>query len=476
MQISLASVKSYLALALLLVAFSVSWANAQSVDIARQSMPMLPQLYPGNSEILASTEHLVNIGNAKMARTLSAEDNQAPDFKIAPDIRTIKVGQQQLMKFSFSDAEGDAYFAGVVALNTRVDLEGGHKTRKQLLQSAPVNIDVLNSNDPSVVVWNITAQNPGVTILFISIAEIFSDTTNGLKLTAGRLKYLAYPLRVVGDRDDSLPPALLNPPSDIALQLKERIQLNFAAASPENRPLSYGFLYLAYATRLIRGRFINNVAQLKAIEPGKGIFIVYATDGLKADVQTFLVHVADPLDPLPANLTLRALSASAIVARGQALKLDLYGNNFTSASQVYLQNAQGKQLLSNQYVSDTNLKINFPANFPDISDIVVEDGAAQVSLKFQPLAPIVSVVKRVRDEQGLTSRLRLQGLNLGRNVKVAINGKPAQILDTLTIKTEFIDQIVVTIPAQFRNQAHIMLEISNSTGLQSPKLEIPLGK
>ena len=33
MQISLASVKSYLALALLLVAFSVSWANAQSVDI-----------------------------------------------------------------------------------------------------------------------------------------------------------------------------------------------------------------------------------------------------------------------------------------------------------------------------------------------------------------------------------------------------------------------------------------------------------
>lgn len=475
MPISLASVKSYLGLALLVVALSVSWANAQSIDIASQ-VSRLPQLYPGNSEVLASTEHLVNLDNAKIGQRLGADDNQAPDFKIAPDIRTIKVGQQQLMKFSFSDAEGDAYFAGVVALNTRVDLEGGHKTRKQLIASAPLSIRVLNSNDPSVVVWNITAQNPGVTILFVSVAEIFTDTTNGLKLTAGRLKYIAYPLRVVGDRDDTIPPALLNPPSDIALQLKERIQLNFAAASPENRPLSYGFLYLAYATRLIRGRFSNNVAQLKAIEPGKGIFIVYATDGLKADVQTFLVHVADPLDPLPPNLTLRTLSSSAVVARGQDLKLDLYGNNFTSAAQVYLQNSQGKQLISNQYVSDTNLRITFPANFADISNIVVEDGTAQASLKFQPLAPIVSGVKRVRDAQGLTYRLRMQGLNLGRNVKVMINGKPAQIIDNLTVKTEFIDQIVVTIPAQFRNQAQIMVEIRNSTGLQSPNLEIPLGK
>ncbi len=409
-----------------------------------------------------------------------AADNQAPTFEIAPEIRTLRVGEQKQFRFSFGDAENDAYFGGVVALNTKIELDPGRKPRKQLAREAAVNIDVLNSGNPSVILWNITAQNPGVAIFFVSIAEIFSSTEGGVfKLSSGRIKFVAYAFRVIGDNDSSLAPSFLNKFSDTTLKLKERVNLTFAAQSPENRPLTYSFLYLAYASRLVNGRFFGNNAQLKAIQPGQGVFIAFVADGLKADIQTFIVTVADPEAPPPPQepkLSVRVLSNSALVLNNKQQPLDIYGDNFSIATQVMLKANSQEQQLPVQFISSTNLKVLLPENLKQKATLQLIDNNQFASIDFQPLAPVVIDIKRIRNLSNNVSRLRLLGAQLGRGVKVFANGKELSILDDRTFRSSIVDQIVVMLPAELRNKSSIELKLIGNSGLESPVIAVPLDK
>lgn len=424
-------------------------------------------------------EQLNQINKINQPNALALENNQAPTFTIAPEIRTLHVGELKQFRFSFSDAENDAYFGGVVALNTKIELDPGRKPRKQLAREATVKIDVLNSGDSSVILWNITAQNPGVAIFFVSIAEIFASTENGVfKLSSGRIKFVAYAFRVIGTNDDSLAPSLLNKFSDTTLKLKERINLTFAAQSPENRPLTYSFLYLAYASRLVNGRFFGNNAQIKAIQPGQGVFIAFVSDGLKADLQTFIVTVADPQAPPPTTLklTARALSSSTPVSENKPSSIDIYGDNFSIATQVVLKTSSQEQQLPVQFISNSNLKVLLPENLKEKATLQLIDNNQVSSIDIQPLAPVVIDIKRIRNFSNNIFRLKLLGAKLGRGVKVFANGKELSILDERTFRSPIVDQITVIVPVELRNESNIKLNLVGNNGLESPIVAVPFTK
>ncbi len=455
-----------------------------SNQILAQTLPISPseletqfqtQLF-GNLDVETIKEtRFGNLDKLNNINALSSQDNQAPTFVIAPEVKTLKVGEQKLFNFAFSDAENDPYFGGVVALNTRVELDPGHKTRKQRAQEAAIKIDVLPSKDSSIIVWNITAQNPGVAIFFVSIAEIFSSNEGGVfKLSSGRIKYVAYAFRVIEGNDDTMPPVFLNKAKDLTLKLKERVELTFAAQSPEGRPLNYSFLYLAYASRLVNGRFFGNNAQLKAIEPGQGVFIAFVVDGRKADLQTFIVTVTDPKTPPEIQLKVRALSTSATVLTDKPKQLDIYGDNFASNNQITLKTAAGIQPLPVEFISSTNLRTILPTNLTGINSLEVTDGTQTANIEFQALAPVIIDLKRIRNESKTIYRLRLLGRDLGRGAKVFANGKKLSILKDRIFLSPLVDQIVVTLPLELRSQPKIEFKIIGETGLESPTLVVPL--
>lgn len=437
------------------------------------------QLFGNNGDGLVEETRFGNLEQLNEPTALAPQDNQAPTFIIAPEIRTLRVGEQKQFTFSFSDAENDAYFGGVVALNTKIELDPGRKPRKQLAREATVKIDVLNSGNPSVILWNISAQNPGVAIFFVSIAEIFASTEGGVfKLSSGRIKFVAYAFRVIGENDDSLAPIFLNQFTDTTLKLGERINLTFAAKSPENRPLTYNFLYLAYASRLIRGRFFGNNAELKAIDPGQGVFIAFVSDGLKADLQTFIVTVADPKAPPPLEpkLKARALSSKALILTDKQKSLDIYGDEFSIATQVILKTDTLEQQLPVQFINSNNLKVLLPENLKEKATIKLVDGSQVASIDFQPLAPVVIDIKRVRNFSNAVFRLKLLGAELGRGVKVFANGKELNILDERTFRSSIVDQITLILPTELRTESSIDLKLVGSTGLESPIVSVPLTK
>lgn len=437
------------------------------------------QLFGNNNDNLVEETRFGNLDKLNEPIALAPQDNQAPTFVIAPEVRTLRVGEQKQFTFSFSDAENDAYFGGVVALNTKIELDPGRKPKKQIAREATIKIDVLNSGNPSVVLWNISAQNPGVAIFFVSIAEIFASTEGGVfKLSSGRIKFIAYAFRVVGANDDSVAPIFLNQFTDTRLKLGERINLTFAAKSNENRPLTYNFLYLAYASRLVRGRFFGNNAQLKAIEPGQGVFITFASDGLKADVQTFMVTVDDPKDPPPLEpkLKVRALSSKALVLASKEQPLDIYGDEFSIATQVILKTDTLEQQLPVQFINSNNLKVLLPTSLKEKAILKLIDGNQETTTDFQPLAPVVIDIKRIRNFSNNIFRLKLLGAELSRGIKVFANGKELNILDERTFRSSIVDQITLTLPVELRSESSIDIKLVGSTGLESPTITIPLTK
>jgi hypothetical protein len=436
------------------------------------------QLNVDEKMMLAREQRIGNLARLGV-KAGPAGDNQPPVYTITPDTRIMHVGDRITFQFTFSDPDNDPYFGGVVAVNTRIDIEDGHKTRKQIASAAPINIDILNSPDPSVIIWDITAQNPGVSIFFVSIAEIFSsfDSKGNLKLTSGQLSYVAYALRVVGDSDEDAGPAFINHSDDMNLRVGEKFKLLYNADSPQHRPLVYGFLYLAYASRLIKGRFFADLAELKAIQSGKGVFIAYVSDGGKADIQTFLIKVADAADPPPTDLQLRALSANALISRGQPIKLDLYGENFTSTSQVFLQSAAGQSQLPATFISDHDLAVELPTGSSGPISFYIEDnGNATDELVLNLFAPIVNALKRVRNEQGLAYRIRLDGLGLDSRSRVLVAGNALKPLQDRVYISSLVDQIVVELPRDLRDADQIELTVKNEAGLISLPIVVPLKK
>jgi hypothetical protein len=423
-----------------------------------------------------------NLENLKLLNepeVLAPGNNQAPTFEIAPEIRTLRVGEQKQIRFSFSDAENDAYFGGVVALNTKIELDPGRKPKKQLASEATIKIDVLNSGNPSIILWNISAQNPGVAIFFVSTAEIFANTEGGIfKLSSGRIKFVAYAFRVIGDNDESVAPTFLNKFEDTTLKLQENINLTFAAKSAENKPLTYNFLYLAYASRLVKGRFFGNNAQLKAIDPGQGVFIAFVADGLKADIQTFIVTVADPKAPPPLErkLKIRALSSKALILANKQEPLDIYGDEFSLSTQVILKTSSQEQQIPVQFISDTNLRILLPTNLKEKATLQLIDNGQVATIDFQPLAPVVIDIKRIPNFFNNIFRLKLLGAGLGRGVKVFADGQELNILEERTFRSSIVDQITLTLPTEFRDQNSVDIKLVGATGLESPVITVPLKK
>jgi hypothetical protein len=388
----------------------------------------------------------------------------------------MRVGESTTVRFSFSDPEKDPYFAGVVAVTPRVKLEGPPETPKQVAKRASVKINVLQPDDPSVIVWEITAQNPGVAIFFVSIAEIFATTENGMfKLISGQLKYVAYAVRVVGNDEAASAPTFLSRFNDTKLQLKERMQLTLVAESTEQRPLTYGFLFLAYASRLVKGIFADNLAMLKAIDPGKGVFITYVTDGNKADVQSFLISVADPKEPVGSTLKLRALSATGLVNTGENIPLDLYGDNFSNSAQVLLRTETGEQPLPTTFLTSSMLRVEIPTNLQGNLALSVEDrGDSSNELSFANLPPIITGIRRLRDEQGKVSQLRILGLGIGPRSSAMVNGRMLKVIKERSVKTKLGGQVVISLPRSLRQGADVELRLSNIAGLFSDAVRVSL--
>ncbi|MEW6732162.1 MAG: hypothetical protein AB1489_12610 [Acidobacteriota bacterium] len=454
-----------LLLLLLLLLAPSQMATAQQ---PLQDAALAPHWAIGNSDVLAREERTGNLAKLTAEGTtarLNMADNQPPNFTISPETRTMRVGERIIFNFAFGDPERDPYFAGVIAVTPSIKLEGTPEKPKQAQRRAAVKINVLTPNDPSVVVWEVTAQTPGVAVFFVSIAELFSTIENGqLKLFSGQITHVVYTLRVIGDKEDSsAPPTFINRLSDLNLRLGERMQMTFAAESPEKRPIVYSFLFLAYASRLVNGRFGANIANLRAIEPGRGIMVAYATDGNKADLQSFLVSVTDPKSPPETALKLRALSANALIGRGRAVTLDLYGNNFTAASQVIMATLAGEERLPTNFISDTLLRVTLPIEFRDMATLRVEDGTVSTaSLSFHLFGPIITEIKRLRNEAGKVNELRLLGLGLNAKVQVTANGQLLKVIKERTIHTKLLDRLIVALPSQLRQQERIEIRLQSN--------------
>jgi len=460
---------------LLLVFLSLP-GPAKAQDLAADD---LSRLALENSDVLAREERIGNIERLERPVLPLVGENQAPTFNISPETRTIRVGQQVTFRFAFGEPENDPYFAGVIAVTPRLRLERLDETRKESQRAASIKIDVLAPDNPSIVVWNITAQNPGVAVFFISIAELIATREGGdLKLSSGKVSYIAYVLRVVGETDEGTTPEFTDRQSDIRLRLKERTSLAFAAQSPEGRPLTYGFLFLAYASRLVSGRIGLNLLDLKAIDPGKGIFVAYVTDGRKADIQTFLISVIDPAtEPVESTLKLRTLSANSAVGRTKPIKLDLYGENFTPSSQVLLTTANGEQQLSSTLVSSTDLQVELPNTLRDIISLRVVDGDSSTDkIPFRILRPVIADLKRVRNDRGVVEKIRIFGLGVGSKVRLTANGEELEQLKDKNVHTKFGDQVVFALPARLRGEQSIELRLTNDAGLETFPIILPLVK
>jgi hypothetical protein len=359
--------------------------------IVAQTNPLVtPELLRyGNltpAQVLAKEERFVGANSETAISHLENRlANHPPEFTITPDVRRLTVGSQITLQIRFRDPDNDAFLGAAIAANARLDFEATPLRPQQQDRLAPVKIDLLPSPDPTLLIWQITAQQPGTAIMFISISELFTITLpNGqIRLRSGEIRQTAYALQVVdlqmnsAELDPRLAPRLQDPLPDIKLQVAERTQITLTALSPASRPLHYGMLFLAFASRLLEGRFAGAIARTQAVEPGQGIFVAYATDGLQTDVRTFRYQVVEPqqvnvsnpdnldphnLDPPP---QLRGLSANAIIDRNRTLLL--YGERFTANTLVTLQTVAldgslgSAWLLPAKLLTSQQLQITVPA-------------------------------------------------------------------------------------------------------------------
>ncbi|MBL8149339.1 MAG: hypothetical protein JNN15_05375 [Blastocatellia bacterium] len=476
----------------IIIFLSIDKAFAQGFDFSTKVLPStvspsnlqtdtnFPVMLSSSTQILA-TETRTSGDYSKISAS-SSLTNSPPVIDISPLTQTIKVGEKIRVRFSFSDPENDPYFAGVIAVTPRVVLEDKKESRKQMQRAASVKIDVLPSENPAVVVWDITAQNQGVAVFFVSISEVFTVRNgNNIQFVAGQVKRSVYSMRVVDSstEEPEQAPKFVGQIGDMELRLKERVRLNFASTSQQNRPVTYGFLFLSFASRLANTLVGPNSLQLKAVEPGKGIFVAYVTDGRRADVQSFQVIVSDGMTATP-ELLLRTLSKNSVVGVDKPTSLVLYGENFTPASLVFLSSQKGQMQLSTSFINSNQLQVEIPKEAlaedgETGAEIKVEDSKrVSNSLDFRLLAPVLTTIKRLRNEAGLVEEIRFIGLGLGLNPLITANGVKLKVLTDRSIKTKFGDRVVVTLPKMLRDEQSIELVVKNSAGFEAKPVLLPL--
>lgn len=433
----------------------------------------LAQFYLGDDTELAARSEI----HSKGKRTLPAAgtENAPPAFDITPDeLPTMRVGEKIKISFTFYDPDSDPYFAGVIAVTPRVKLEQGRETPRQAARAASVRIEVLPTADNSVVNWEVTAQNPGTAVFFISISEIFTVREGSqVRLVSGKITHREFALRVLNpDEPDVTRPSpfFLDPQPDLRLRLKERTRLVFAADTLEHRPITYGLLYLAYASSLVRALIGPNSVELKAIAPGRGLFVVYVTDGRETAIETFFVDVMRLEDPPDAKPTLRALSASGVAVSSRPIKIQVYGEQLGATAEVVVRADKIERKLQAQRNKNRVMEFQMPADLRGLLSVSVTGLSGEIAFRFH--APLIVEVKRLRNESGDIVGLRLIGYGLGRSALVEADG--VELKQNRAEYGEFGDKLVVDLPQQLRSRASLELVITTRTGVRGIPWRVPL--
>lgn len=434
--------------------------------------PALAQLHLGDeSELVARSE--IHSQGRRTKAAIGAE-NSAPAFDITPaEPPTMRVGEKLKISFTFYDPDSDPYFAGVIAVTPRIKLEQGRETPRQAARAASVRIEVLPTTDNAVVNWEVTAQNPGTAVFFVSISEVFTVREGSqVRLVSGKITHREFALRVLTpDEPEIVRPApfFLDAQPDLRLRLKERTRLVFAADTPEHRPVTYGLLYLAYASSLVRALIGPNSLEMKAIDPGKGLFVVYATDGQETAIQTFFVEVMRLEDPPDAKPTLRALSTNG-AASGKPIKVQLYGEQLGATAEVVVRADNVERRLQAQRNKNQAMEFQMPADLHGLLSVSVEGLSGEIAFRFH--TPLIVEVKRLRNERGAVVGLRLIGYGLGKGALVEADG--VELKQNSASYGEFGDKLVLDLPRELRNRTSLELVVTTKTGVRGIPWRVPL--
>lgn len=437
--------------------------------------PALAQFHLEDEAVVAARSEIHSQG-VRMLPSAEAE-NAPPAFDISPaQPPTLRVGEKLKISFAFYDPDSDPYFAGVIAVTPRIKLEQGRETPRQAARAASVRIEVLPTADNAIVNWEVTAQNPGTAVFFISISEVFTVREGSqVRLVSGKITHREFALRVLSpDEPDVVRPApfFLDAQRDLRLRLKERARLVFAADTPERRPIAYGLLYLAYASSLVRAKIGPNSLEMKAIDPGKGLFVVYVTDGRETAIETFFVEVLrleDPPDPQPA---LRALSTNAAPVSDKPLKVQVYGEQLGATAEVVVRADGVERRLQAQRNKERVMEFQMPQDLRGLLSVSVTGLNGELPFRFQ--APLLVEVKRIRNERGSIVGLRLIGYGLGRNATVEANGVQLKQNSEAAEYGEFGDKLIVDLPKELRGHTLLELVVTNKAGVKGIPWRIPL--
>ncbi|MCS6884114.1 MAG: hypothetical protein RMM17_13300 [Acidobacteriota bacterium] len=402
----------------------------------------------------------------------SPQNNSPPNFEITPPPPpTLRKGEKIRLSFAFYDPDRDAYFAAVIAVTPRIKLEPGREKPRQIARAASLRIDILPTIDNSIVNWELTAQNPGTAVFFVSIAELFTVRDGDqVRLISGKISHREFAIRVLDTNEPDTPvpkPQFLDPVTDLRLALKERVRIVFAADTLEHRPLSYGILYLAYASRLIRPFIGPNSIELKAVEAGRGLFVLYVTDGRETAIQSFFVEVFKPEDTPVLLPTLRLLSKDGVPTSSSTIQI--YGEQLGSIAQILIRTEDGKQL---QVTAEQKKALQFelPALPPGLLEISV--AGAVGSRKLRVHAPLIAEAKRLRNTIGEVTGLRLIGYGFGRGATVSADG--LVLKRRKAESTEFADKLVVDLPKELALRDKIEIVVTTKDGIRGLPWQLPL--
>lgn len=419
----------------------------------------------------------------------------APEVRVLEPIRTLKVGESQILTFTFDDPENDPLFAGVVGFLPQIVQDGRFFSKTKIKPDRSqlgrtIDIEVLPSPAAGTIVWRLTALRPGTAVLLLVATELFASTDSGqFQLFAGNVSFEPVTLTVTDALTLPPVPALDTLPPDFVLRRGEALTWVTTSRAPSARPLTYGFGVLGFAGRIVEAKFTDNALRMKANEAGKAVMLGYVTDGISVEAFARPVTVLPTRpgknpDATPPTPQIRAVSVNVFPGQTEPSppksEVLVFGELLSSAAQAVIISERGDQFVTAPFIRQSTTRGWFvwePAAPGGYLMWLTDSTGKQITPTY-PLRVVgvqVSGILRLKKKSDApVIALLVRGQGLGKLPTVLLNGNPVQVKVKRSLQNRLNQRILVKLPVELQNQASCVVQIINEAGFTSDAFFVPL--
>ncbi|MBX7218357.1 MAG: hypothetical protein K1Y36_00280 [Blastocatellia bacterium] len=419
---------------------------------------------------------------------------QAPVVRVLETDRTLRVGESKTFTFTFEDAENDPLFAGVVGFLPLPARDGVFFSRSRVLVDRSqlgrsIDVEILPSTRPNVIVWRVTALRPGTAALLLVATELFADVKNDrLKLFAGNLSFEPVTLTVTDGAEGAQTPVFDDLPPDLTLRRGESCTWTSTSRTPAARPLTFGYGVLGFAGRILDAKFSDNALRLKAMEAGRAVMFGYVTDGLNIQAFSRRVTVVSAARTAtatePGATQIRALSNNIVSTlsepNSEPVDVLVFGEGLMAAAQAVIVSERGDQVTTTSFTARTTTLGSFKwkATVPGGHVVWLADASGKQiapAVRVRSVAVQVTSLLRVRrSPQAPVSALLLRGQGLGYLPTIIVEGRELTVRARRSNRNRLNQRVLVKLPTDLQLRPGLTVQVVTETGLASEPFFVPL--